>query len=437
VLKAKQQLGLFDNPYRGLDEARRQAVTLTADHRRLAREAAAKSCVLLKNNGALPLARKGTIALVGPLSDSRANMQGTWAVAARPEDSVTLLEGLKAAAGKAKILHANGANIVDDPNIAARLNVFGKTFAIDPQPPDALIAAAVAVAGQADVVVACVGEAKEHTGESSTRSELSLPGSQPQLLRALHATGKPLVLVTMSGRPLTLDWEDGNADAILHAWFAGSEAGNAIADLLFGDADPSGKLTMTFPRSVGQCPIYYAEPPTGRPVDKVGLDVSGDDEIDTSGRHVFRKFTTACRLEGPHTPLYPFGYGLSYSAFECGGIELDKSMLHGERGILTASVTVRNSGARVGEEIVELYISDPVASRSRPVRELKGFQKILLQPGEAHRVSFKIAIDQLRFYRAEQLATPEHVFEPGAFIVQIGASSKSLVAARIEWCADK
>lgn len=436
VLKAKQRLGLFDDPYRGLDEARRRAVTLTADHRRLAREAAAKSCVLLKNDGALPLARQGIIALVGPLADSRANMQGTWAVAARPEDNVTLLEGLKAAVGQATILHAQGANIVDDPNIAARLNVFGKTFAIDLRPPDELIAEAVAFARQADAVVACVGEAKEHTGESSTRSELGLPGSQPRLLRALHATGKPLVLVTMSGRPLALEWEDRHAAAILHAWFAGSEAGHAIADLLFGDANPSGKLAMSFPRGAGQCPIYYAEPPTGRPIDKVGFDVAGDAEIDAGGRRVFRKFTTACRLEGPHTPLYPFGYGLSYGAFEYGAIELDKTRLRGERDVFTASITVRNSGVRAGEEVVQLYIGDPVASRSRPLRELKAFQKIMLQPGEARRVSFTIGIDQLRFFRAKRLAAPDHVFEPGRFVVQIGANSQSLAAASVEWCAD-
>ena len=436
VLNAKQRLGLFDNPYRGLDETRRQAVTLVAAHRRLAREAVAKSCVLLKNDGMLPLARKGTIALIGPLADSRANMQGTWAVAARPEDSVTLLEGLTAAAGEAKILYAKGANIVDDPNVAARLNVFGKTFAIDPRPPDALIADAVAVARQADVVVACVGEAKEHTGESSTRSELGLPGSQPRLLHALQATGKPLVLVSMSGRPLALEWEDRHAGAILHAWFAGTEAGNGIADLLFGDANPAGKLAMSFPRGVGQCPIHYAEPPTGRPIDQVGLDVSGDAEIDASGRHVFRKFTTACRLEGPHTPLYPFGYGLSYSTFEYGAVELDETALRGVRDVLTVSVMVRNSGTRAGEEIAQLYIGDPVASRSRPVRELKGFQKILLQPGEARRVSFTVGVDQLRYFRAGRLAAPEPVFEPGTFIVQIGANSQSLAAASVEWCAD-
>ncbi len=238
VLRAKEKLGLFAEPYRGLDEERRKTVTLTADNRRLAREAAAKSCVLLKNNGVLPLARAGTIALVGPLADSRANMQGTWAVAAKPEDSVTVLEGLRAAYPDGRILHAKGANIVDDPNIAARLNVFGETAPIDARTPDAMIAEAVALARQADVVIACVGEAKEHTGESSTRTEIGLPGSQRRLLQALHETGKPLVLVTMSGRPLALEWEDRHADAILHAWFGGSEAGNAIADILFGDVNP-------------------------------------------------------------------------------------------------------------------------------------------------------------------------------------------------------
>jgi len=433
VLTAKQRLGLFDDPFRRLDEARRQKVTLQPDSRNLAREAAAKSCVLLKNNGALPLKRAGTLAVVGPLADSRANMQGTWAVAARPEDSVTLLEGLRAAAGDATILYAKGANIVDDPNVAARLNVFGETAPIDPRPPEELIAEAVAAARKSDVVVACVGEAKEHSGESATRTALGLPGSQQRLLRALHETGKPLVLVTMSGRPLALEWEDRHADAILHAWFGGTETGNAVADLLFGDAIPSAKLAMSFPRSAGQCPIGYAEPPTGRPRDKIGVDVAGDEERDAAGDRVFRKFTTACRLEGPHTPLYPFGHGLSYSAFEYGAIELDKTSLHGKADAVTAAVTVRNGGTRAAEEIVQLYISDPVASRSRPQRELKAFRKIALASGEEQRVSFKITAAELGFFRAERLAAPEPVVEPGAFVVQIGSNLQSLQAAGIEW----
>lgn len=437
VLIAKQKLGLFDVPYRGLDEARRQAVTLTAENRKLAREAAAHSCVLLKNTGVLPLARENaTIAVVGPLVDSRANMQGTWAVAARAEESVTVLEGMRAALGNsARILYAKGANIVDDPDLAARLNVFGEIASIDSRSPDDLIAEAVDVARRADVVVACVGEAREHTGESSTRAELGLPGSQPRLLQALHDTGKPLVLVTMSGRPLALEWEDRHAQAILHAWFGGSEAGNAIADVLFGAVNPSGKLAMSFPRTAGQCPMSYAEAPTGRPADKIGIDVVADTEVDRAGRHIFRKFTTACRLDGPHTPLYPFGFGLSYSRFDYGELELDKTELAGEDDALQAAVTVRNAGAQAGEEIVQLYVSDPVASRSRPLRELKGFRKIALQPGEARRVSFRIGGGELRFSRADRLATPEHVFEPGRFVIQIGPNSQTLARADVVWRA--
>jgi beta-glucosidase len=381
------------------------------------------------------LARTGTLAVVGPLADSRANMQGTWAVSAHAEDSVTVLEGLRAAYPNG-ILHAKGANIVDDPNMAARLNVFGEIAPIDARSPRDMIAEAVACAGRADVVIACVGEAKEHTGESAWRTELGLPGSQQALLKALRATGKPLVLVTMSGRPLVLAWEEDHADAILHAWFGGSEAGNAIADILFGDANPSGKLALCCPRAAGQWPVYYAAPPSGRPLGKIGIDVAGDEEVDAQGCHVFRKFTTACRIEGPHTALYPFGHGLSYSRFEYGAFEVDKTVLRGEGDSLTASVIVRNAGPRAGEEIVQLYVGDPVASRSRPVRELKGFQKIALQPGETQRVSFRIAIDDLRFFRADRLAAPEHVWEPGTFIIEIGPSSDRLSALRIEWSAE-
>ncbi len=438
VLRAKQQLGLFEVPYRGIGEAARSPAGLSAEHRDLAREAAAQSCVLLKNDGTLPLARNGTtLALVGPLADSRANMQGTWAPAARPEDSITLLEGVQAVAGEGcRILHAAGANIVDDPDLAARLNVFNETFTIDARPPAELIAEAVALARQADVVVACVGEAKEHAGESSTRSEIGLPGNQAQLLRALKETGKPLVLVTMSGRPLALEWEDRHANAILHAWFGGSETGNAVASVLFGDVNPSGKLAMSFPRNTGQCPISYAEAPTGRPIEKIGIDVRGDHEVDEKGRHVFRKFTTACRLEGPHTPLYPFGHGLGYSAFVYGALELDKTALRGEDDTLEASITLRNTGAVAGEEIVQLYIGDPVASRSRPLRELKGFRKVALQPGEEQRVSFTVCVDELKFYRADRLAAPERVWEPGGFIIEIGPNSDDLATATIDWEAD-
>ena len=436
VLCAKARLGLFKSSHRGRERSREPAIALAPESRRLAREAAAKSCVLLKNDGVLPLARGRTIAVVGPLADSRANMQGTWAVAARPADSVTLIDGIRGATDRGRILYAQGANIVDDPSLAARLNVFGETFAIDPRPANEMIAEAVEIAAAADAVVACVGEAKEHSGESATRSDLGLPGSQSRLLQALHRTGKPLVVVVLSGRPLALEWEDRHANAILQAWFGGSEAGNAFADILFGAVNPSGKLAMSFPRHAGQCPIGYAEAPTGRPIDRIGIDVAGDSERDRHGRRVFRKFTTACRLEGPHTPLYPFGHGLSYARFEYGPLQLDRTVLSGERDALNAGLKVRNTGAVAGEEIVQLYIGDPVASRSRPVRELKGFAKIALQPGEERFVSFRIAADDLRFFRAETLTAAEHVFEPGVFVIQIGPSSDIGSSATIEWKAD-
>jgi len=256
------------------------------------------------------------------------------------------------------------------------------------------------------------------------------------LLQSLFDAGKPLVLVTLSGRPLALEWEYENAAAMLHAWFPGTEGGNAIADILFGERNPSGKLAMAFPRAVGQCPMTYAEPPTGRPIDGVGVDAPGDDESDPSGRRAFRKFTTACRLEGPHSPLFSFGYGLSYSAFVYGPVQVDKRTLFNASEKLTASVLVRNVGSVTGDEIVQLYISDPVASRSRPVRELKGFERIVLQPGEERTVSFQLGIADLSFYRASSLVCAEQTWEPGEFIIQIGPNTESLGTARIQWLGD-
>ena len=436
VLAAKERIGLFDRPYRGLASDNAEPVAPTAASRRLARDAAVASCVLLKNDGVLPLARGGTIAVVGPLADSRVNMQGTWAVAARPDDSVTVLDGLRAAAGDTRILHAKGANIVDDPNIAARLNVFGETAPIDARSAADLLAEAVHLAGRADAIVACVGEAKEHSGESATRTDLRLPAGQRRLLRALRDIGKPLVVVTMSGRPLALEWEDGHADAILHAWFGGTEAGNAIAGLLFGDVNPSGRLAMSFPRDSGQCPIHYAEAPTGRPIDRVGVDVAGDMEVSRDGRRVFRKFTTACRIEGPHTPLYPFGHGLSYGTFEYGAPHADKTVLNGADDVLSVDLTVSNAGQRAGREIVQLYIGDPVASRSRPVRELKRFESVELAPGESRTVTFSVTVADLRFIRADRLGSPETVWEPGTFLVQLGPSSDTLFTIAVEWRDD-
>ncbi|SMF45603.1 beta-glucosidase [Tistlia consotensis] len=433
VLAAKLKLGLFEPGARVPTAEAARAAILTPAHRALAREAAVRSCVLLKNDGVLPLAGEGRIALVGPLADSRANMQGTWAVAARAEDSVTVLEGLRAALGD-RVRHARGCNLVDDPNVAARLDVFGPTLDPDPRPTDVMIAEAVALARDSELVVACLGEAKEHSGESATRTDLGLPGSQRRLVEALAATGKPLVLVTFSGRPLALEAEDRLASAILHAWFPGSEAGHALADLLTGAAAPTAKLAMSFPRTAGQCPIHYAEPPTGRPRDRIGIDVAGDSEVDATGARVFRKFTTASRLEGPHTPLYPFGHGLTYGAVEMGPLELSATELTGEDAVLEVAVTVRNVGNRPAEETLQLYLGDPVASRSRPVRELKEFRKVQLEPGEETRVAFRVTTAELAFWRAERLAGPERVWEPGRFVVQMGGnSSADLQMAEVRW----
>ncbi|MEY3660312.1 MAG: periplasmic beta-glucosidase, partial [Pseudomonadota bacterium] len=322
-----------------------------------------------------------------------------------------------------------------DADRAARVNVFGTTFTRDPRAAAVLIAEAVALAREADVIVACVGEAKEHTGESSTRTDLTLPGRQRELLAALVATGKPLVLVTLSGRPLALDWEHHHAAAILHAWFGGSETGPAIADVLYGLVNPSARLAMGFPHDSGQCPLTYAEPPTGRPRERIGVDVGGDSEVDAAGQRVFRKFTTACRLEGPHTALYPFGHGLSYTRFEYRDLQLLAAPRGGEQATLQFSVTLHNVGTRTGTEVVQVYVSDPVASRSRPQRELKAFRRVTLPAGQQSTLHFELPAALLGFCRAPSLLQPEQVFEPGAFIVYVGGSSLAALSLHVDWQA--
>ena len=418
VLRAKLALGLFGDPWRRLDAARRDAVTGAPAHRALARAAAVRSSVLLKNDGTLPLAGDARIALIGPLADDRANLQGTWAVRARAAESVSVLEAL-AAAGR-RVTHARGADIVDDPDIAARLNVFGPTATIDPRGARALLDEALAVVAAAEVVVACVGEAKEHSGESATRTALDLPGRQRALLETVHASGKPLVLVTMSGRPLALEWEAAHANAMVHTWFGGSETGSAVADLLYGVAEPGGRLAMSFPRTVGQCPLHYAEPPTGRP----------------PRGPLFEKFTTANRLEGAHTALYPFGHGLGYTRFEHGPPVPARRRLRGRDAALHVDVEVRNVGDRDGEEVVQLYAGDPLASLSRPVRRLVAFRRVALAAGATARVRFTLRASDLSFSRAERLAEPEAIWEPGTFVLSAGPSSANLRSASVEWRDD-
>lgn len=413
ILEAKYKLGLFDNPYKSIDESRPAKEILTADNRAAARNIAAHSMVLLKNQDQLlPLKRSGTIALVGPLADNRRNMLGTWVVAGDWNKSVTVLEGMQHVGGSSvQFIRAKGANITDDKEFAKRTNALGEEVTVDPRSAQAMIDEAVAAAAKADVVVAVVGEAADMSGESSSRADISLPESQQNLLKALKKTGKPLVVVLINGRPLTLVWENENANAILEAWAPGTEAGNAVADVLFGNYNPSGKLSATFPRSVGQIPVYYNHKNTGRPYDGTG----------------FPKFKSNY-LDESNDPLYPFGYGLSYTSFAYGPVTLGNSSPKGDEKI-TASVTVTNTGKYTGEEVVQLYITDVVASVTRSVKDLKGFQKIGLQPGESREVKFTIGTEQLSFFNGDL----KKIWEPGKFIIHIGTSSANVKSAELNW----
>ena len=407
ILEAKYKLGLFDNPYRYIDESRPAREILTADTRRQSREIATHSFVLLKNDQhALPLKKSGTIALIGPLANDKRNMLGTWAVSGDWQQSVSLMEGIKNVAGnQVNVLYAKGANITDDTILAAKANVFGIRVEIDPRPPQEMIDEAVAMAAKSDVVVAVVGEASEMSGEAASRSDISIPENQQALLKALAGTGKPLVLVLMNGRPLTLGWESAHATAILDAWFAGTEAGNAVADVLFGNYNPSGKLTATFPRSVGQIPIYYNYKNTGRPLEPAN------------------KFSSKY-LDVPNTPLYPFGFGLSYTNFGYSEITLSNKMLH-PGGKLGVNIKVTNTGDFDGEETVQLYIRDLVASITQPVRELKAFQKVFLRKGESREVRFELTTEDLTFYNSDL----RRIYEPGTFQVFVGTNSQDVKQA--------
>lgn len=406
VLEAKYKLGLFDDPFRYCDAGRASNEVLSADKKAAAREFAAHSFVLLKNNNqALPLKKTANIALVGPLADNKSNMLGTWAVSGNSDLAIPVFEGLKnATGGGAGIVYAKGANISDDTLFAKKINVFGTRIDIDKRSPQEMVDEAVAAANKSDVIVAVVGEASEMTGESSSRSTLDIPESQLTLLKALKKTGKPLVLVIMSGRPLVLNWEKGNADAILFTWHGGQEIGNAVSDVLFGDYNPSGKLTASFPRNVGQVPVYYNHLNTGRP----------------NGGDTFNKFRSNY-LDVENSPLFPFGYGLSYTNFSYSDIRLNNNSMS-STGSITATVTVTNSGNYDGEEVVQLYVRDLVGSIARPVKELKGFQKIMLKKGESREISFKLTANDLKFYNSNL----KHIAEPGEFKLFIGSNSRDV-----------
>ena len=410
ILEAKYKLGLFENPYKYCDEERAKTQIFTAEHRAIARKTAAESFVLLKNEKELlPLQKKGTIAVVGPLANTHSNMPGTWSVAAVHENAPTLVEGLKEVVGdKANIITAKGCNLMSDAAYEERATMFGRSLHRDNRTDKQLLNEALAVAAKADVIVAALGESSEMSGECSSRSELEMTDTQRVLLQELLKTGKPVVLVLFTGRPLVLNWEQENVPAILNVWFGGTEAGMAIGDVLFGDVNPSGKLTTTFPKSVGQIPLYYNHLNTGRPL--------------LEGKW-FEKFRSNY-LDIDNDPLYPFGYGLSYTTFEYSDITLDKNAMN-TNGELTATVTVTNSGKRDGAEVVQLYLRDLVGSISRPVKELKGFEKVFLKAGESKEVSFKITPDMLKFYNFDL----DFVCEPGDFEVMIGGSSKDVKKA--------
>lgn len=401
ILEAKWKLGLFQDPYKYLDLSREKTDIYTPEHRAEARRAATKSFVLLKNEGnILPLEKKGKIALVGPLANTAANMPGTWAVAAASDKYKTVLQGLKDAVGdKAEVLYAKGCNVVSDPKLEADVTMFGREMR-DPRSEKEMLDEALAIAAQADVIVAAMGESSEYSGEATSRTELDLPDTQKHLMEALLATGKPVVMLNFSGRPTVMTWESEHVPAILNVWFGGSETGDAIADVVFGDVSPSGRLTMSMPRNVGQLPIYYNHLNTGRPLPE------GTDE--------FVKFRSSY-LDVPNSPLYPFGYGLTYTTFDYSDLALSSNEMT-QDGTITASVKLTNTGKREATETVQLYIRDLVGSVSRPVRELKGFERVTLKPGESRTVKFDITPDMLKFYNFDLV----YGNEPGDFDLFIG-----------------
>jgi beta-glucosidase len=422
ILRIKFRLGLFERPY--ADEARERAVVLNAQNVAAAREIAARSLVLLKNERAtLPISKEvKSIAVIGPLADDPRAMLGSWAGDGRADDTVTLLAGIKQKLPGARVLHAKGVAIegrgvtgnydarppgnetAGGTNVSPVANAQAARVATTPVGPNS-IEEAMQAARQADVVILAIGETADMSGEAASRTSLDLPGRQMELVHAIHSLGKPYAVVLMNGRPLTINWLAENSPAILETWFAGTQAGPAIADVLFGDVNPGGKLPVTFPRTLGQVPIYYNHKSTGRPPTD-------------------QKYTSKY-LDVPVTPLYPFGYGLSYTQFKFGEPELSATNIQ-PNGQLTVNVDVENTGNRTGDEVVQLYIRDEASSVTRPVKELKGFQRITLRPGEKRRVQFTVTPEHLGFYNREM----RFVVEPGEFRIMVGPNSEDLREAR-------
>ena len=402
ILEAKYKLGLFSDPYRYLDVNRAKRDLFTAEHRAEARRVATETFVLLENrDNVLPLTKQGTIALVGPLANTRANMPGTWSVAATSERYSTLLEAMqRATEGKANVLYAKGCNVCYDAELEKNSTMFGREMR-DERDPQVMRDEAVAIARQADVIVAAMGEPSEMSGECSSRSQLTILDAQKDLLEALIATGKPIVLLNFSGRTTVMNWEKENIPTILNVWFGGSEAADAICDVIFGDVTPSGHLSASMPRNEGQIPVYYNHLNTGRPL---------------QGK-TFQKFQSNY-LDVSNDPLYPFGYGLSYTTFDYGQLALSSPILS-RNGSITATVTVTNTGNCDGAEVVQLYVRDMVGSIARPVSELKDFKRIFLKAGETQTVTFTITADKLKFYDNDL----RYDCEPGDFQLMVGRNS--------------
>ena len=409
VLEAKYKLGLFANPYKYCDAKRHKTEVFTNESRQTARDIAAQTFVLLKNDHQLlPLKKEGSVALIGPLADTRNNMAGTWSVAQTPDRYATLRESMaKALEGKAKLLYAQGCNVWYDEQLQKN-GELGKTIARGDD--SALKAEALNIAQQADVIVCAMGETADMSGECATRTSLEMPDAQHALLEELVKLGKPVVLLNFAGRPTVLSWETKHVPAIMNVWFGGSEAADAICDVLFGDNVPVGRLTMSMPKTTGQAPLYYNHLNTGRPV---------------ADNASFAKFASNA-LDVSNGALYPFGYGLSYTTFSYSDVTLSANEM-AKNGSVTATVTVTNTGKRDADEVVQLYVHDLVASIARPVKELKGFERIHLAAGESKTVTFTIGADQLSFYNADL----KKVVEPGDFDIMVGHDSRNLKTARL------
>lgn len=418
ILEAKYDLGLFSDPYKFGDAKLAAKEVYNMENRNIARNVAAQSMVLMKNdNQVLPLKKSGTVAVIGPLVNNSLNMAGTWSVAAKHEKAVNLMQGLQENFGKeVKFLSAKGANIDYDAKLEDIYAAHGKKTDRDNRSKEALLKEAVDVANKSDVIVLAIGESAEMSGESSSRTEITIPQSQVDLLNELKKTGKPIAVILFTGRPLALTNIKDTPDAILNVWFAGSEAGNAISDVLFGKVNPSGKLPMTFPRSLGQVPIYYNAKNTGRPLDQKLVD-----------KCEYQRFRSNY-MDECNTPLYPFGYGLSYTKFNYSDVTVSNANPKGNQTI-QASVTVTNTGNYDGAEVVQLYIRDMVGSITRPVKELKGFHKVMLKKGESKKVTFDITPENLKFYNGDL----KYDWEPGEFDVMIGTNSSDVKHSKINW----